>query len=76
MQEQIARVQSVFYVSLFIMLVAAVLSATAGDSGTSSLLTVLTLIGAVTALAAKIRRLQIQRSLRRQHPRPGAWAMW
>jgi hypothetical protein len=75
MQERIARAQSVFYVGLFVMLVAAVLSATAGGSETSGLLTVLTLAGAAIALVARIRLSQLHRLLRRHDARPTAWAM-
>ena len=55
--------------------ITAVLSARSGGVGVSGLLTALTLTGAATALLAKIRLLQLQRSFRRHAPRPGDWAM-
>ncbi|HOA72467.1 MAG TPA: hypothetical protein PL151_10675 [Phycisphaerae bacterium] len=75
MQERVTRFRMLFHVGLVVMLVTAALSASSDGVAVTSMLTALTLTGAATALLAKIRLLQLQRSLRRHAPRPGVWAI-
>lgn len=74
MQERIARAQNLFYLGLLVMLGTAVASAATGTGIGSALLIGMTLTGAVTALLAKIRLAQLQRTVRHRGPLTGVWA--
>ena len=74
MQERVNRVQSLFYLGLFVMLAAAILSAFQPGTG-MGLLPVLTLAGAGMALMARLRLSHLQRVIRRRGGGFGTWAM-
>lgn len=74
MQERIARVQSLFYFGLFLMLGTSIASATAGGAGGSVILVCLSGVGALTAATAKFRLSRLQRQVRRHGPQVGFWA--
>ncbi len=74
MQERIARVQSLFYLGLFLMLGAAIGATKAGGAGGSAVLVYVSLAGALTAALAKFRLSRLQRHVRRHGPQIGFWA--
>jgi hypothetical protein len=73
MEERANRAQSLFYVGLFIVLAAAILSA-AWPIGGAAWTIALTGAGALVALAGRLWLSRLQRLVRRRNTDLGTWA--
>jgi hypothetical protein len=73
MQERISRAQTLFHAGLFVMLAAAIASATVWPAERSGLTAFLTAGGAVVALGARLWLSQLHRSSHQDNARPGVW---
>jgi H+/gluconate symporter-like permease len=74
MQERICLAQRLFHIGLFVMLGAAIVSATLGSADRSGVVACFTGGGAVLALVARIWLSQLQRSSHQHNAHPGVWA--